>query len=397
MVVFRNGPCTRFKGFSLVELMIALVLGLLLTAGLIQLFSGTRLTFRTNDALARVQENGRFALELLKRDLRTAGTHGFCAGRIEIRNHLDTACTNGSVDLFNASRTLTGWEYDGTAPDDDYTIPNALDPTSTSLSDWSSSATTGALPSLLANRVVPGSDVLVVRRVDVVPNLTAAGVTPENANAIPLSRNHGLGDDAIVMVTNCATGADLFQNRSNANASALSAGSGSCSNPGPGNRNSNCLEGGRTVSCDWSTEYDENMQMFSVTVVAYYIGTNPNTGQPGLYRLNMLNGTSAAQPQELIEGAENMQVLYGFSDAAPTGDGQSVDAWETAASVPAGGWEQVIALRLALGVRSPETADTDRTAVTLDLSETNVTAPADGRLRQPFSATIALRNRVIVI
>ena len=62
------------RGFSLIELMVAITLGLLLTAGLVQLFTSTKVTFNTNDALARVQENGRFALENLKRELREAGT-----------------------------------------------------------------------------------------------------------------------------------------------------------------------------------------------------------------------------------------------------------------------------------------------------------------------------------
>src|SRR6056297_2680692 len=76
-------------GFSLIEMMVAITLGLLLTAGMIQLFDSTKVTFRSNDALARVQENGRFTLELLKREFRHLGADGFCAGRLNIRNHLD--------------------------------------------------------------------------------------------------------------------------------------------------------------------------------------------------------------------------------------------------------------------------------------------------------------------
>jgi len=107
-------------GFSLVELMVAITLGLLLTAGMVQLFSSSKITFQTNDGLARVQENGRFALELLKRELRTAGTHGFCAGRIEITNHLNPGCGGGAVDFFDPNRAITGWEYASTGSGDDF-------------------------------------------------------------------------------------------------------------------------------------------------------------------------------------------------------------------------------------------------------------------------------------
>ena len=82
-----NSIMRRLAGFSLIELMVAITLGLLLTGGLIQLFTSTKVTFRTNDALARVQENGRFTLEVLKRELREAGTNGFCAAQLERRSN----------------------------------------------------------------------------------------------------------------------------------------------------------------------------------------------------------------------------------------------------------------------------------------------------------------------
>jgi len=59
-----NGHTAR--GLSLIELLVAITLGLLLTAGMIQLFNSSKVTFQANDGIARVQENGRFALELLK-------------------------------------------------------------------------------------------------------------------------------------------------------------------------------------------------------------------------------------------------------------------------------------------------------------------------------------------
>lgn len=380
------GRCREgMRGLSLIELMVAITLGLLLTAGMIQLFNSSKVTFQTNDAIARVQENGRFALELLKRDLREAGSFGFCAGQIEINNHLNTGCGGGADDFFNPDRSLVGWEFEGTGLGDDYTLPADLDPSNASTGDWDSSADSSDLPNRLSGLPVPGSDVLVVRRMAPLPGLTAVGNTPANNNSINLVAAHGLPPDSLVLVTNCTT-ADLFQNRSNANATAFSAGTGSCSNPGPGNNN----------SVNWSTQYGSDMQALTVTQIAYYIGVNPVTGETGLYRWNMSQGTSAAAAEELIEGAESMQVLYGFSQAAPAGDGQSVNNWLTADQVPADGWQQVIAVRLALGLRSPERADLDQTDIEYDLAGANITVTGDGRVRQPFSTTVALRNRVLV-
>ena len=61
------------RGLSLVELMVALVLGLVLMTGVIQVFLASRQTYATNEAMARMQENGRFALEFISRSARLAG------------------------------------------------------------------------------------------------------------------------------------------------------------------------------------------------------------------------------------------------------------------------------------------------------------------------------------
>jgi type IV pilus assembly protein PilW len=61
------------NGFTLVELMVAMTVGLFLTAGMISLFIGSKQSYRATEALSRLQENGRFALEYLSRDVRQVG------------------------------------------------------------------------------------------------------------------------------------------------------------------------------------------------------------------------------------------------------------------------------------------------------------------------------------
>ncbi|MDU9397284.1 PilW family protein [Pseudomonas sp. zfem003] len=63
----------RQRGLSLVELMIGLTLGLILLLGIIQVFISSKQTFATNDAMAKLQENGRFALEFITQSARQAG------------------------------------------------------------------------------------------------------------------------------------------------------------------------------------------------------------------------------------------------------------------------------------------------------------------------------------
>lgn len=60
-------------GFTLVEVMVGMVIGLVLIAGLAQLLAGNRQTYRFKTNLSQIQESGGFALELLARNLRMAG------------------------------------------------------------------------------------------------------------------------------------------------------------------------------------------------------------------------------------------------------------------------------------------------------------------------------------
>lgn len=60
-------------GLSIVELMVALALGLLLMTGVIQVFLSSRQTYAANEAMGRMQENGRFALDFIARSARQAG------------------------------------------------------------------------------------------------------------------------------------------------------------------------------------------------------------------------------------------------------------------------------------------------------------------------------------
>lgn len=72
----RHNPARALAGVGLVELMVAVLLGALITAGAIALFTANRQSFRLQDNLAQAQEAGSFALEFLARDLRRAGYPG---------------------------------------------------------------------------------------------------------------------------------------------------------------------------------------------------------------------------------------------------------------------------------------------------------------------------------
>lgn len=63
----------RQHGLSLIELMVALVLGLLVVGAAFSILHSNQMTYRANEGLARIQENARVAFELVSQDIRGAG------------------------------------------------------------------------------------------------------------------------------------------------------------------------------------------------------------------------------------------------------------------------------------------------------------------------------------
>ena len=72
---------SRLRGFTLIELMVSVVLGLLLSLGVVNIYLGSKKNYAAEEDMARIQENGRFALNFLKRELMQVGFYG---GRLDV-------------------------------------------------------------------------------------------------------------------------------------------------------------------------------------------------------------------------------------------------------------------------------------------------------------------------
>ena len=85
------------QGITLIELMIALVIGLLATGAMLKVYVDSSRLYRFNESLARMQENGRFGLEFIRRDARMAGFWG-CNSAVIPKWHIpDSAFKAGYV------------------------------------------------------------------------------------------------------------------------------------------------------------------------------------------------------------------------------------------------------------------------------------------------------------
>ena len=336
---------SKTQGFTLIEILIAMLIGLFLVAGVLQIFINSKQSYRMQEALARLQESGRFALDFLDRDIRMAGYRG-CASRgasATLANNLNNAADY----IYNFNIPIQG--FDTTA--------------SSNAASWSpshNSAVTGiASPSA-------GSDIITIRRgaedsVQIMSNLLASSTLTVNRNTVP-----GLVNCDVVMVSDCSNVA-IFK------VSGWTPGTLSVSYAAPGG----CAGGNAGVL----TQTFAGGTLQKALTTSYYIRDNPN-GQPALYRIINSN-----PEEELVEGVEKMQILYGQDGNS---DG-ATDSYVTANSVT--NWNNVTSVRISLLLRTVDDniANTNLRYSYEDID--NALAP-DRRIRRVFTTTIAIRNRL---
>jgi type IV pilus assembly protein PilW len=97
--------------------------------------------------------------------------------------------------------------------------------------------------------------------------------------------------------------------------------------------------------------------------------------------------------ESLAEGIDTMQIRYGVDSLGNDG---AIDRWDTAAEVNAANlWENVLSVEVTLLARATEEYGTERDTALYDLGgDTRFNGPNDRRLRQVFSTTIGVRNRL---
>ncbi len=346
---------TRQCGVTLVELMIALVLGLLLMAGVINVFLGSKQTYRTSEALSRVQESGRFALEFITYDVRMAGLTG-CASTNRIANTLNNPSA-WWADFGNGG--IIG--YDGaTSFADAYDFGNAQ-----------------------GNRVA-GTHAFVIRGGSGNKKYTIVE-HQETSAQFKLSTLHDLTNGSIVMVCDNRQASIMQLTNVNSNNVTIVHNTGTGS---PGN----CTKGlGYPVVCTTNGtpyQYGPDAEMVEFSAFAYYIGNGSSPGSRSLYRvrLSVAGGNAGPLAEELVENVYDMRVLYG-EDTNGNGD---VNAYSAASAVT--DWNNVIAARVCVLPYSGET-NVATAAMTLNCHGTNIAIP-ENRLAQAFDTTIGLRNRL---
>ena len=338
----------RQAGISLVEFMVAMALGLLLIGAIGSTYLGNKGAFREARAVSVMQDNGRFALETLTRDIRLAGFSG-CVGSASTTSML----TNQTAFLYKFSQGLQG--YQGSTA----STPTAV---------WSpvldSAIGSGATTPLA------GTDVLALRRAEgqsygLNSLMATSSAAPQIDTALLTQEQFQQGQ--FVLLRDCTAGV-IFQvtNTNAATSGQLQhvAGAGS-----PGNGTADL---GRTFNVD--------AQVTRLVTASYFIA--PSVAVPG--RKSLWEQVDASAPIELALGVDDMQLLFGED----TDGDQTANRYVTADVVS--NMANVVSVRVSLLVSSDDNIAQKSMAYTFN--GTTYT-PADRRLRSVFTTVVNLRNR----
>lgn len=95
-------------GFGLIELMVAMTLGLVISLGLTQMLISSKDTYLSQTASANLQEDARFVLNKMAQDVRMVGTFGCLASVTDLSDNNDFAAVfKAPITWHPGARTLT--------------------------------------------------------------------------------------------------------------------------------------------------------------------------------------------------------------------------------------------------------------------------------------------------
>lgn len=365
------------SGLSLVELMVAIVLGLILVAGVIELFVNNRQVYRVQEAKARMQEDGRFVLQHLGRLMNNAGYRGCDSLLTQKANDLAT-----NIDPNEGTATTTFTSDQTLRP-----LVNVLNNSDAYLwrldipiegHEGSSGSWNPALDAGI-NGAIAGSDVITIRTIGsghaniishdpsdfTAPIETGADNTFTPCTPDPDSPDYQATCSNIALVTTCDSAA-IFQITNDPSTGTIehSVGIGS-----PGNSSADL---GDNFGGGWVNTYS-----------TYTFFIRQGAAGPSLYQKVLDNDA-----QELIQGVERMEILFGVDN----NNDYSVETYQTANAVT--NWANVISVRISLLMVSLENNLTVDGPQEYFFNGETITPDAnDRRLRRVFTQTIVLRNR----
>ncbi len=341
-------------GFSLVELMVGLAIGLVLAVAAGTLWISSKTVYEVQNDMGRIQENGRFAIRRLQYELRMAGYFG-CSDDSSTRfNTLVNSGTNDDVGGF--LHEIEGFEAGNT-------------------SAWQPSGSTENIADIRS-----GTDAITIRRMSESGYRVTLAVSA-TATAITLdSTQINLPDNQPVVVSDCVSSTvvkvdgDLSDNGDGTSSLPIT--------PAMGRIYEEQERIPNGTDADGNTIYET----ITKTHVSRYEASRYYVSTEATLRRRFVNASGEEEDEELVKGIENMQLLYGVDS---TNDGIP-DSYVTAGAVS--DWRNVSAVKVGLLVRSNEEFGLGGDSSIYQVLNQTVAAVNDRRRRRVYTAEIQLRN-----
>ena len=334
------------SGYTLVELLISLLLGLFLLTGAYQTSLTNKTANRLHKTLQETQKNGRFAIDNLSYAIKTAGYSGFYG-----------SLATGVENLINIP---TDQKWDISIPVSGFNNVNSSD---------TIAGITG---------FIPNTDVLLLKgmnsnSVPVISDSTTSELIAATDNAF------SAGDIIVVSDVDQASVLQVNTVSSTTTTSTLTLAAGGSS---PGN------------SALLSNSYNSDAEIGKYDVQMYYIKNGLN-GSPALFKTALMStgGVIQLQENELVSDIINMQISYGTDN----NNDQILDEYIDAA--PGTDWSQLVSINLVLLASSnndnivPQASSFSFDAnLETFVRDAVASAAADKRLKRVFRTYVPLRN-----
>jgi len=357
---FNNGSQS---GYTLLELLVGSFIGLFLVAGMAQMYLSGKQTYNVSQSVGRAQEDLRFAYHFITRDLRETSFTGCLR---TVRNMTSPAQRNNLNDL---NIKIAGWDHNNTSPGDSAITLASSYSVSTARGNWSGLNVNGStnLPNFIDS--VANSDVLMVRAVTPLDGaiLAGTGASPASQTLLLNSPNIPVAEDDVLVVGDCRVADQFVVDTVNPGSSVTSRDN------------------------DFRVDWGPSSRVFNISNTYYYIGLRAGAETPSLFRINVTPNGPEDQEQELVEGVESMQVLYGID----LNNSSDANTYVSARDVT--DWTQVVSTRVGLILvqpngrsRSIANAETATYNAIDDLDY--VTALGDTSLRFSSTTTVKTRN-----
>ena len=344
------------SGFSLVEIMIGVTLGIILSIAILSVYMAQKNIYKTTVSQAAIQNAESAISQLVVPVVRAAGFCG-CTSIVKATSNLNAG---GPPPLGTLGTTATMVMGYGSSLGSPMTITQGNAANSSTAANWSPN-----LDASLLGKVQATSDVLIV--LGPVPGSQPATVTANttSSNSVSLQNATGLSSGQFAAISDCSK-ATVFAITSLAGTTAThTSGSGSLIN----------------ANSVFPVNYPIGAQVIGLAQTAFFVAYDVS-GQSSLMRATLnTGGTWTVQP--LIPGVDTMKVLYGI------GSGGALTQYVSANAVT--NWDQVYAIRIGFLIEGQTGSETS-SQTQFSVIGTTVNVPSDKRLRHAFEITITLRN-----